>query len=373
MAKSNEPATSGTVDRAAIATALGVVVQAASRGEDIPVLAGVLLSFTTGELTIEATDLDHRMAVSIMATGLFGSCVVNAVLLKAAVDRLVGDKLEVAIGDGRLTLKGSNGGKRSLPTLPVDDFPPGGDVGGSELVFDRAKLITTLERVRPAISTDETRFYLGGIFVHAAGDGLRFAATDGHRLHVQEMALDEVGDWPPVIVPTAAITLLLAALAKADDEIVAVACDGREISFAFDTIVLRSRLIDGTYPDYSRVIPSSCDVVLTVAAPDVIRAVEAVAAMQTEKTRSVAFRLGAAGSQVEKSGVTGDAVEPIDKAELAGADELIVGFNAKYAVAGCKPFGDVPIHWRMSDAVAPTLIDSIEVPGLQVVLMPMRV
>jgi DNA polymerase-3 subunit beta len=263
-----------------------------------------------------------------------------------------------------------------LACLPKEDFP---QMTAGALPFrfrlqteDLKKLIA---KTRFAISTEETRFYLNGIYVHAHKEGkreMRAVATDGHRLARFQMELPEgAGEMPGIIVPRKTVIELQRLLDDVEGAI-EVSLSDTKIQFATDGIELTSKLIDGTFPDYQRVIPTSNDKVLKLDAREFAQAVDRVSTISADKTRAV--KLGVARDKLTLSVInpdSGTATEEVGASYSASA--LEIGFNARYLLDITGQIEGKEVRFLLSDAGSPTLIEDAEDQGTLYVLMPMRV
>jgi len=246
---------------------------------------------------------------------------------------------EVAGDNARMTLAAGRS-NFALTTLPKEDFPAVGDgVLPQSFAMAASELKNLIDRTRFAISTEETRYYLNGIYLHAASTGdlavLRAVATDGHRLARFEMPLPEgAADMPAVIVPRKTV----GELRKLIDEIggsVEISLSETQIRFAFAETVLTSKLIDGTFPDYERVIPSGNDKVMEVDRKTFADAVDRVSTISTEKSRAVKLSLEADTLTLSaNSPESGSAVEEIEVSY--GGDPMEIGFNPGFIIDALK-------------------------------------
>jgi DNA polymerase-3 subunit beta len=370
-----------TVERGAFLKALSHVQSVVERRNTIPILSNVLIDAGQGRLKLTATDLDIEIVEAIPADVLRnGSATAPAHMLYDIVRKLpdgaqVQAELLTAEG-GRLAV--SAGSIRfELACLPKEDFPQmsaGALPHKFRLATDILKRL--IDKTRFAISTEETRFYLNGIYLHAAGTGktkvLRAAATDGHRLARYELEQpDGAGDMPGVIVPRKTITELRRLLDDADGAI-DVSLSDTKIQFITDGVELTSKLIDGTFPDYARVIPTANDKVLTLDSKEFAQAVDRVSTISADKTRAV--KLNLAKDKLTLTVVnpdSGTATEDLGATYSAGA--LEIGFNARYLLDITSQIEGKEVRFLLSDAGSPTLIEDTDDGGTLYVLMPMRV
>jgi DNA polymerase-3 subunit beta len=369
------------VERAALLKALGHVQSVVERRNTIPILSNVLISADGAALQLMATDLDLQVVETAPATvHAAGATTVSAHTLFDIVRKLP-DGAQVTLETQDLKMTVAAGRARfQLQTLPREDFPV---IGEADLPvrfeLPAETLRELIDKTRFAISTEETRYYLNGIFLHAtkgeaSGDvpHLRAVATDGHRLARVELPLPEGADaMPDVIVPRKCVAEVRKLLDERDGT-VAVGLSQNRIRFEIGAAILTSKLIDGTFPDYSRVIPTANDRLLRIDPASLAECVDRVTAIASEKTRAVKLSL-------DKDRVTLSVVSPENgmASEDVPADYdapgFDVGFNSRYLldILGQVEGDSVEVH--LADAAAPTLIRESQASQALYVLMPMRV
>ena len=368
-----------TIERAELLRALNHVQSVVERRNTIPILANVLLSAKDGMLSLNATDMDISIAERVKADiASPGSITAPAHTLYDIVRKLP-DGAQVnldATGESDRLILSSNRSRFTLQTLPTEDFPvlSGGDLPHS-FDIDAGALRTLVDRTRFAISTEETRYYLNGIYLHGVLEGeskLRAVATDGHRLARIEMDLPEgAAGIPGVIVPRKTVAELRKLIEETDGS-VTVSLSETKIRFEFDEAVLISKLIDGTFPDYERVIPTGNDKTLSVDTDAFSRAVDRVSTIATEKLRAVKLSIDSGQLTLSASSQdNGTAVE-----ELAvdyDRDAIEIGFNARYLLDIADQIESTQAEFHLADAASPTIVRDAEDAGALYVLMPMRV
>ncbi len=369
------------VERGAFLKALGHVQSVVERRNTIPILSNVLIQAAKGRLKLTATDLDIEIVESIPSDVLRnGSATAPAHMLYDIVRKMPEGaqvQAEVIAGDsGRLAV--SAGSVRfELACLPQEDFPQmAAGALPHKFRLEAADLIGLIEKTRFAISTEETRFYLNGIYVHAAKDGkkanLRAVATDGHRLARYELELpDGAKDMPGVIIPRKTVAELRRLLEDAEGAI-EIGLSDTKVQFTFAGVELTSKLIDGSFPDYQRVIPTANDKALVLDAKDFSQAVDRVSTISADKTRAV--KLNIDGDKVTLSVVnpeSGTATEELGA--NYSADAIEIGFNARYLLDITGQIVGKDVRFLLADAGSPTLIEDTEDGRTLYVLMPMRV
>ncbi len=369
-----------TIERATLLKCLSHVQSVVERRNTIPILSNVLIEASAdGTVKLMATDLDLQVVESMAAVSVEsgGAITVSAHLLFDIARKLPdGSQVSLETADNRLAVKAGRS-RFSLPTLPRDDFPVivEGDLPTS-FELPAATLAQLIDRTRFAISTEETRYYLNGIFIHVSDEELKAAATDGHRLARYTIRRpDGAEGMPDVIVPRKCVGELRKLLEEALDSNVLIDLSASKIRFTLggeNGVVLTSKLIDGTFPDYTRVIPTGNDKLLKLDPKSFWEGVDRVATIATEKTRAVKMALE--NDKVTLSVTSpdnGTAAEEVPADYSAAGFEI--GFNANYLkdILGQIEGDTVELH--LADAGAPTLIRQDEKAPALYVLMPMRV
>ena len=370
------------VDRATLLKALAHVQSVVERRNTIPILANVMIAVRDGKLTLTATDMEIAIVEDVAADSVRnGACTAPAATLYEIVRKLPDGavvELDCPGGDAQLALRAGRY-STSLVVLPTDDFPA--MTAGTlphKFALPAQVLRGLIDRTRFAISTEETRYYLNGIYIHQTeADGakvLRAVATDGHRLaRVEEPLPEGAGSMPGVIVPRKTVGELRKLLDEVSGD-VEVALSDTRIQFRVGTITLTSKLIDGTFPEYERVIPRDNDKVLRVGKADFAEAVARVAAISSERSRPVKLSLARdllvlSASSPEQ----GTASEELDgeRVEYA-AGPLEIGFQARY-LNDITDQIEKKVEFRFSDGAAPTVVFDSDHANALYVLMPMRV
>jgi DNA polymerase-3 subunit beta len=369
-----------TVERAALLKALGHVHRVVERRNTIPILSNVLLRADEGSLRLKATDLDIEVTETIPAEITeAGSTTVPAYMIYDIVRKLSDGaqvSLEMTPDMGQMQIR-SGRSRFMLQALPESDFP---DLAAGDLphrfTLAASDLKRLIEKTQFAISTEETRYYLNGIYLHTLDVGgsvvMRAVATDGHRLARIEIPAPTGSEgMPGVIVPRKAVAEIVK-LVEDGSENVTVELSSAKVRLTFDGVVLTSKLIDGTFPDYQRVIPTGNDKVLVVERNDFSKAVDRVSTISSERGRAVKLALNDgrltltvnnpdSGSATEEIEVDYDAT-PID-----------IGFNARYLLDITAQLDGDTALFKLADPGSPTIVQDREGASALYVLMPMRV
>jgi DNA polymerase-3 subunit beta len=369
-----------TIERAELLKSLGHVHRVVERRNTIPILANVLVRAEKSALSLKATDLDLEVIESISAeVAPAGSTTVPAHMFYEIVRKLPeGSQVVLESSSDRAVLAVRAGRSRfTLQTLPESDFPDlaAGDMT-HKFALAGADLKRLIDKTQFAISTEETRYYLNGIYLHVAGSGksqtLRAVATDGHRLAQTDLPVPAgAAGMPGVIVPRKTVTEVQRLIEDSGAE-VGIELSSAKIRFSIGDVVLTSKLIDGTFPDYARVIPSGNDKELVVDKKDFEAAVDRVSTVSSERGRAV--KLSLSGGKLILSVTNPDSGSATEEIEVDyDGDPIDIGFNSRYLLdIAAQLDGEVAVL-RLADPGSPTLIEDKDAKGSLYVLMPMRV
>jgi DNA polymerase-3 subunit beta len=369
-----------TVERSELLKSLGHVHRVVERRNTIPILANVLIRAEGESLALKATDLDLEVIETISAEiAVGGATTVPAHMFYDIVRKLPegaqivleasGDRAVLAIRAGR--------SRFTLQTLPESDFP---DLAAGEMThafkLAASDLKRLIDKTQFAISTEETRYYLNGIYFHTAGPPgaptLRGVATDGHRLAQLDLPLPEgASGMPGIIVPRKTVGEVQRLIEDADAEFRIELSQGK-IRFTHARVVLTSKLIDGTFPDYARVIPVGNDKDLVVDKKEFEQAVDRVSTVSSERGRAVKLSLSEGKLMLSVTNPdSGSAAEEIE-AEYT-SEPLDIGFNSRYLLDIAAQIDSEQAILKLADPGSPTLIADRDSKGALYVLMPMRV
>ncbi|HET7708242.1 MAG TPA: DNA polymerase III subunit beta [Sphingomicrobium sp.] len=364
-----------TIERATLLKSLGHVQSVVERRNTIPILSNVLIEASEdGSLRLMATDLDLQVDESVPANvSQAGAITVSAHTFFDIVRKLPeGSQVELTASEGKMQVVAGRA-RFNLSTLPRDDFPV---IAEGELPtrfeLPAATLRQIIDKTKFAISSEETRYYLMGIFLHVADDLLKAAATDGHRLaRITLPKPDGADGMPDVIIPRKCVVELRKLLDELEGT-VEVTLSPTKIRFGLGNAVLTSKLIDGTFPDYNRVIPTGNDKLLKLDPKTFSAGVDRVSTIASEKTRAVKM-------SVDRDKVTLSVTSPengLAVEELPadyGSDSLEIGFNARYLLDILNEIDGDTVEVHLADAAAPTLLRENDKANALYVLMPMRV
>lgn len=365
-----------TIDRAQLIKHLAHVEGIVESRNTIPVLSNVLIEATTAGLVITTTDLDimARKTIADVDVKTPGKTTIQMSLLSAIIRKtpdgaqvhfkLDGEKGRMVIVAGRARF--------ALSTLSAEDFPlMTFKEAQSAFTLTTEAIEDALKRVKSAMSTEETRYYLNGVHFAIENGKMLAVATDGHRLSVAALAVEEIpGDLPPIIVPRKTVNEILKLTGSMEGD-AAVEINERAMSFTMGDVVIQSKLIDGTFPDYQRVIPATHDIVVKVQADELVKAIDRVSTVSAEKTRQVVLDVS---KSVIKFSVTSPETGTASEEVPVDADgELRIGFNGRYLMDVLSGYGGELVEIQLGTETSPAKFRSAARPDDVHVLMPMRV
>ena len=369
-----------SIERGALLKAVSQAQSVVERRNTIPILANVLIEAEGEHVQFRATDLDIEVVDKTVAqVERVGATTVSAVTLHEIVRKLPDGALVTLSDDaatGRLTVDAGRS-NFSLATLPKEDFPV---MASSEYDSNFSAPAPVLRRLfdksKFAISTEETRYYLNGVYMHIAdadgGQVLRCVATDGHRLARIDADLpDGASDMPGIIVPRKTVGELRKLL-EDDDVQIAVSVSETKVRFATPEITLTSKVIDGTFPDYQRVIPAGNARRLEVDASEFAKAVDRVSTVSSERSRAVKLSLDEDRLILSVNSPDSGAAEE-ELAVAYGDERLEIGFNAKYLLEIASQVDRENAVFMFNSSGDPTLMREGNDTTAVYVVMPMRV
>ena len=367
-----------TVERSFLLKSLGHVHRVVERRNTIPILSNVLMR-ADGGLVLKATDLDVEVTETVAAdVGQPGATTVPAQILYDIVRKLPdGAEVSLDTGDGSKLEVKARRSRFTLQVLPEADFPDltAGDFP-TRFTLPASAMKMLIERTQFAISTEETRYYLNGIYLHVVTvDGqpyLRAVATDGHRLAQAQIPAPEGSEsCPGVIVPRKTVGEIQKLVEEPDADITVEVSDTK-IRVTLGSVILTSKLIDGTFPDYARVIPQGNDKVLKVDRGDFAGAVDRVSTVSSERGRAVKLALSEGKLELSVNNPESGSANEELMVDYA-AEDLEIGFNSRYLLDVASQIGTENAEFRFSDPGSPTLIQADDDTDALYVLMPMRV
>jgi DNA polymerase III subunit beta len=367
-----------TIDRSVLLTALAHISAVVERRNTIPILSNVMIDAReSGSVRLMATDLDMQLAIDVpAAVAVPGATTCAAHLLHGVLRELAnGAQVALSVEDKQMVVLAGRSRHR-LHTLPRDDFPVIAEVDlPHSVTIAAADLRAMFGRVAFAQSKEVTRYYMMGVCLQRDDDRLIAVASNGHCLATWSggVAFDDAGDTrlPDVIVASKTVDQIVKLIDGHDGPLVMRFSESK-MSVAIGAAVLTSKLVDGTYPDWRRVVPSANDKMLMVDAEALTAAIRRVTVISDDRTRVV-------GLDCSKDKVTTSATSPEHGSASEeipadyGAESLTVGFNAQYLLQTIAAIGAKRVQVALADARAATLFTNPDDAALRCVIMPMRV
>ena len=364
--------------------ALNHVQNVVEKSNTIPILANILIVAEGVGLKLISTDLDIEVIEEIEAKIEEGGSLTAPAHLLYDIIRKLPDSSKILISkqedQDHLTIS-SGKSNFKLQTLPRSDFPEiSNDQYTHIFTIVSGELNRLIEKTRFAISNEETRYYLNGIYLHESEatdkssplPTLRTVSTDGHRLAQAELPLPEgSGGMPGVIIPRKAISEILKLTQELDGDI-EVRVSESKLKFIFNNVEITTKVIDGTFPDYNRVIPFKNEKPMIVDTDLLSNAVDRVATLSSERGRAV--KLSLSKDNLTLSVTSPEAGTAIEEISVSFSDEdLEIGFNSKYLLDITSQLSGKSVKFLFSEPSSPCLILDPDDEATLYVLMPMRV
>jgi len=367
------------VKRDILLKSLNFVQGIVEKKNTLPILSNVLLQLKDKKLSIVATDLDIIFYDEILDVKIIneGSTTTSAAILYDIL-RKISSNSELNFNlktENKLSLKSQNA-DFSLLCLPIDNFPTFADEFESkEISLNNNRFLKLLNKTRISISNDDTRHYLNGIFFHLTeAHGRNFltgVATDSHRLSSSSLEIENSQDFSSLILPRKTVFQLCSLLSETSDQLLMQTGDNK-IKFSIGNIKLISKVIDGKFPDYKKVVPTSNEKTLIVSSKDFINSIERVASVSLDRKEGVKLLINKDNVQLSvNSANSGEGNEKI-KAEF-NSENLNISFNSKYLIDIASEVEDKNLKMNLKDSVSPVLIEDLSDKNSYYVIMPMKI
>tara|TARA_B100000941_G_scaffold290238_1_gene271682 strand:+ start:3844 stop:4959 length:1116 start_codon:yes stop_codon:yes gene_type:complete len=367
------------VKRDNLLKSLNFVQGVVEKKNTLPILSNVLLELKNKKLSIIATDLDiiFHDVISDVKIVKEGSTTTSAAILYDIL-RKISSNSELNFDlktENKLSLKSDNF-DFNLLCLPTDNFPSFSDeFNGNQISLNSEKFLYLLNKTRISISNDDTRHYLNGIFLHLSEVNSRSfltgVATDSHRLSSSSIEIENIKDFNPIILPRKTVIQLCSLLSESSDKLNMQVSDNK-IKFELGNIKLISKVIDGKFPDYKKVVPTGNNKVLNVSTKDFIDSIERVASVSLDRKEGVKLYINKDNLQLSvNSANSGEGNEKI-KADF-NSDNLNISFNSKYLIDIASSVQNKNIRLNLKDAVSPVLIEDLSDKNSYYVIMPMKI
>ena len=367
------------VKRDILLKSLNFVQGVVEKKNTLPILSNVLLQLKYKKLSIVATDLDIIFYDEISDVKILkeGSTTTSAAILYDILRKISSNSdLNFDLkSENKLSLKSENA-DFNLLCLPTDNFPSFADEFESqEINLNNNRFLKLLNKTRISISNDDTRHYLNGIFLHLTeAHGRNFltgVATDSHRLSSSSLEIEKTDGFSSLILPRKTVFQLCSLLAETSDQLTMQASENK-IKFTIGNIKLISKVIDGKFPDYKKVVPTSNDKTLIVSSKDFINSIERVTSVSLDRKEGVKLVMNKDYVQLSvNSANSGEGNEKI-KAEFT-SENLNISFNSKYLIDIISEVEDKNLKMNLKNSVSPVLIEDVSVKNSYYVIMPMKI
>tara|TARA_B100001094_G_C18070359_1_gene739689 strand:+ start:50 stop:1165 length:1116 start_codon:yes stop_codon:yes gene_type:complete len=367
------------VKRDILLKSLNFVQGVVEKKNTLPILSNVLLQLKDKKLSIIATDLDIIFYDEIVDVKVIkeGSTTTSAAILYDILRKISSNsELNFELkSENKLNLNSVNA-DFNLLCLPTDNFPTFADeFEGKEISLNNSRFLKLLNKTKISISNDDTRHYLNGIFLHLTqAHGRSFltgVATDSHRLSSSSLEIESVTDFSSLILPRKTVFQLCSLLADTSEQL-SMQTSENKIKFTLGNMKLISKVIDGKFPDYKKVVPSSNDKTLTVSSKDFINSIERVASVSLDRKEGVKLAINKDNIQLSvNSANSGEGNEKI-KAQFS-SESLNISFNSKYLIDIASEVEDQKLKMNLKDSISPVLIEDISDKNSYYVIMPMKI
>jgi DNA polymerase III subunit beta len=367
------------IKRDALLKSLTLVQGIIEKKNTLPILSNVLLDAKNGRLSIIATDLDLVFydEINEIQINNEGATTTSATILYDILRKISGNS------DVKFDLKSEN--KLNLVTdnsdfnllcLPIDNFPNfSDDFESDEIPFNRSNLLSLLNKTKISISNDDTRHYLNGIYLHLTESQNRTyltgVATDSHRLSSSSIEIDKGKNFHSIILPKKTVFQLCNLLVDTNEKVLVQTSESK-IQFKIGKTKLTSKVIDGKFPDYRKVVPTNNEKTLTVVSADFIQAIERVITVSLDRKEGVKLNLGKDNIKFSVNSTNSGDGNEVVKSNFTG-EEMVVSFNSKYLTDIASEVEDKNLKINLKDPISPVLIEDMSDKNSYYVVMPMKI
>ncbi len=367
------------VKRDTLLKSLNFVQGVVEKKNTLPILSNVLLQLKDNKLSIVATDLDiiFYEEISEVKTIKEGSTTTSATILYDIL-RKISSNSELNFdlkSENKLSLKSDNS-DFNLLCLPTDNFPTFADeFEGSEILLNNKKFLKLLNKTKISISNDDTRHYLNGVFLHITeAHGRNFltgVATDSHRLSSSSLEIENSDNFSSLILPRKTVFQLCSLLTESNEKL-SMQISENKIKFILGNIKLISKVIDGKFPDYKKVVPTNNDKSLVVPSKDFINSIERVTSVSLDRKEGVKLAINKENIQLSVNSANSGEGNEVIQAKF-NSDNLNISFNSKYLVDIASEVEDKNLKMNFKDSVSPVLIEDVSDKNSYYVIMPMKI
>jgi DNA polymerase III subunit beta len=367
------------VKRDILLKSLNYIQGVVEKKNTLPILSNVLLQLKNNKLSLVATDLDIIFYDEISQVKVLkeGSTTTSAAILYDILRKIASNsELNFELkSENKLSLK-SDSAEFNLLCLPTDNFPTFADeFEGEEISLNNSRFLKLLNKTKISISNDDTRHYLNGIFLHLTeAHGRNFltgVATDSHRLSSSSLELENISDFTSLILPKKTVFQMCSLLTENSNQLTIQTSDNK-IKFTLGNMKLISKVIDGKFPDYKKVVPTTNDKALIVSSKDFVNSIERVASVSLDRKEGVKLVINNDNIQLSVNNAnSGEGNEKI-KATF-NSDTLTISFNSKYLIEIASEVEDKNLKINLKDSASPVLIEDVSDKNSYYVIMPMKI
>jgi len=362
-----------TINRENLLTPLQQVIGAVERRQTLPILGNVLLKSLSGSLSLTATDLEIEMVSSVEGTSSedFQTTLPARKLLDICKALSDNAEIEFGIEENRVSLK-SGRSRFTLASLPAKDFPGLDDiVEQHSFSIKQEEFKVLLDKTSFAMAQQDVRYYLNGILMEISDGMVKMVATDGHRLALSELNIDiSLNDGKQIIIPRKA-ALELSRLLESSDSPAKIILSQNHIRVETGKLVFTSKLIDGKFPDYNRVIPVDGNKTLKVNRESLKRSMNRIAILSNEKYRGIRLTLAPGNLAIQANNPDQEEAEEELSVNYDEA-EIEIGFNVTYLIDVLNVLASEDVDIKLKDANSSCIISDSEDSSSLYVVMPMR-
>jgi DNA polymerase-3 subunit beta len=362
------------INRDTLLKPLSAVNGIVERRHTLPILSNLLLEGGNGSVSLTATDLEMQISMSVEspATEAFATTVSAKKLLDICRSLPEGCEIKLADQDSRLQVS-TGRSKFNLQTLPAADYPTMTRTPNTQLTLrmQQKAFRQLLRQVEFSMAQQDIRYYLNGLLLEVNGECLHVVGTDGHRLSYISTALGQSFDKQEIILPRKTVTELIKLLEDSDEEVV-IEIAGNQANFTFSNIRLISKVIDGKFPDYNRVIPVGHQNSFEINRLAILQAMQRASILSNEKYRGIRMVLGANSLRLISSNSEQEEAEEELEINYSG-DPLDVGFNVTYLIDVLNNVQSETVQFAFADANSSCLVTIPDNADYRYVVMPMRI
>jgi len=368
-----------SVKRDVLLKSLNLVQGVVEKKNTLPILSNVLLKIENGQLSIIATDLDIIFydLITDIKSNKDGSTTTSASVLYDIL-RKISSNSEINFdlkSENKLNLT-TESANFNLLCLPTDNFPNfTDDFNNEETSLDKSKFLALLNKTKISISNDDTRHYLNGIFFHLTEvkgrSFLTAVATDSHRLSSSSMEINNPQNFSSLILPKKTVFQLCTLLQETNEKLIMQTSDNK-VKFKIGKSKIISKVIDGKFPDYKKVVPTNNEKKLTVSTKDFIESIERVTTVSIDRKEGVKLSIGKDKIQLSVNSTNSGEGNEVIKANF-DSNEMSISFNSKYLVDIASEVEDKNLKINLKDSVSPVLIQDNSDNNSYYVIMPMKI